>query len=88
MEFGNDHDMAKEVYYDLKGAPISIKGYRVDPASGNIINNRTGQKFFGADELDHNGALPSPFCIEKFNFCPFELQGSFQFTDKDDPGSF
>jgi hypothetical protein len=41
VEFGNDHDMAKEVYYDLKGQPISIRGYRVDPNTGSIINNKT-----------------------------------------------
>ena len=43
---------------------------------------------FAANSFDERGCLPAPFCIEKFNFNPFELQGNFTFTDKDDPNSF
>lgn len=88
VEFGNDHDMDKSVYYDLNGQPINIKGYRIDPVTGDVLHNRTLNLMFPAESLDERGCVPAPFCIEKFNFNPFELQGTFGFMDKDDPGGF
>lgn len=52
VEFGNDHDMVNAVYFDLKGMPINIKGYRIDPNTGDVLNNRTLKKMFGIDDLD------------------------------------
>jgi len=49
---------------------------------------RKGTRVFEADQMDGKGGLPAPFNLEKFNFNPFELQGSFSFQDKDDPCSF
>ena len=43
---------------------------------------------FEARSIDDRGNLPAPFNIERFNFNPFDLQGTFVFTDKDDPNSF
>jgi len=73
VEFGNDHDMVKSVYYDLNGQPINIKGYRIDPVTGDVLHNRTLKLMFAARTLDERGCVPAPFCVEKFNFNPFEL---------------
>jgi hypothetical protein len=83
-----DQNGTQEAHYDLKGQPISSKGYRIDVNSGNIIHNSKQTKMFEARSIDDRGNLPAPFNIERFNFNPFDLQGTFVFTDKDDPNSF
>jgi len=40
---------------------------------------RKGTRVFEAEQMDGKGGLPAPFNLEKFNFNPFELQGTFSF---------
>ena len=30
---------------------------------------------FNVEDLDDRGELPAPFCVEKYNFNPHDLQG-------------
>jgi len=35
-----------------------------------------------------DGELPAPFCLEKFNFSPWEILGKLVYQDVADPFSF
>ena len=43
---------------------------------------------FPQSDLDERGNIPMPYAIEKFNFNPFDLLGTFFFDDVEDPLSF
>lgn len=73
---------------DLDGYPINMYGHLIDPSTGNIIHNRTGAVVFKQNDLDEKGYIPMPDSIEKFNFNPFDLLGTFFFDDVEDPLSF
>jgi len=42
---------------------------------------RTAYKCFLSTEIDENGEIPAPFCVEKFNFNPHYIMGDFDFID-------
>ena len=63
---------------DKAGHPTNIRGYLQD-AKGDILENHTKQKLFGAADVDDKGEVPAPFCVEKFNFNPHELIGDIEF---------
>ena len=48
----------------------------------------TGAVVFAAPDLDERGNIPMPFALEKFNFNPFDLLGTFFYDDVEDPLSF
>ena len=73
---------------DKLGRPINHYGFLIDPESGAIVHERTGQMVFPAADLDERGNIPMPYAIEKFNFNPFDLLGTFFFDDVEDPLSF
>ena len=60
----------------------------IDPETGDIINSFSGSKVFSFRDLDEKGNIPMPYSIEKFNFNPFEMLGTFFYDDLDDPLSF
>ena len=60
----------------------------MEPETGNILSNKTGQTVFACKDLDERGHIPMPFAIEKFNFNPFDLLGTFFYDDVEDPTSF
>lgn len=39
-------------------------------------------------DLDERGNIPMPHSIERFNFNPFDLLGTFFFDEVEDPLSF
>ena len=53
-----------------------------------MIHNGTGATVFMNRDLDERGNIPMPFAIEKFNFNPFDLLGTFFYDDVEDPLSF
>lgn len=74
--------------FDKNGRPINQYGYLIDSESGSVINTHTNVKVFSFADLDERGNIPMPYAIEKFNFNPFELQGTFFYDDVEDPLSF
>lgn len=74
--------------YDKEGRPINHYGYLVDLETGNVVHNRTSTVVFQAKDLDERGNIPMPFAIEKYNFNPFDLLGTFFYDDVEDPLSF
>lgn len=64
---------------DKGGKPTNIRGYLVDPKTGDVIENKTSQVMFEAAELDDRGELPAPFCVEKYNFNPHDLMGDLDY---------
>lgn len=32
---------------------------------------------FDHSEMDERGEIPAPFCVEKYNFNPFNMRGDF-----------
>ena len=60
----------------------------IDLETGDIINSVNGSKVFAFRDLDEKGYIPMPYSIEKFNFNPFQLLGTFFYDDLDDPLSF
>ena len=67
---------------------INKFGYRVDLTSGDILFAKSGKVAFAKTELDEAGNIPHPYFIEKFNFNPYELLGTFFYDDYEDPLSF
>ena len=64
---------------DKVGKPTNIRGYLIDPKTGDVIENKTSQVMFEADDLDDRGELPAPFCVEKYNFNPHDLMGDLDY---------
>ena len=60
----------------------------IAPETGDIIHNTTGEKVFARKDLDERGNIPMPYSIERFNFSPFDLLGTFFYDDVEDPLSF
>ena len=74
--------------FDRDGRPINHYGHLIDSETGDVIHNRTGEKVFARKDLDERGNLPMPYSIERFNFNPFDLLGTFFYDDVEDPLSF
>lgn len=64
---------------DKAGNPTNMRGYLTDPKTGDILENYSKTKMFGADEIDDKGEVPAPFCLEKFNFNPHDLMGNLDY---------
>lgn len=65
-------------YLDKQGRPVNPKGYLIDPATGDIIDNLKGLVMFPKEDVDPlTGELPAPFNWEKYNFDPQAMQGEF-----------
>ena len=62
---------------DKQGRPVNERGYLLHPSTGDIIENQSQQKMFDRADVDERGEVPAPFCVEKFNFNPFDLRGNF-----------
>jgi hypothetical protein len=67
--------------HDKKRNPVNVRGYLIDPKSGDVIEAATHQPMFNHRDMDERGEVPAPFCIEKHNFNPHNLQGDFDFQD-------
>lgn len=77
----------EKTWHDNKNRRVTHDGYLIDP-SGNVINNLTNQTVFKNVD-DQGGYLPAPFCVECFNFNPFDLYGALaNYTDKRDLKTF
>jgi len=61
---------------------INQMGYLVDPVSHDVYNTQSRQVVFTGGRLSNKGEIPHPYRVEKYNFNPFEMQGSLQ-IDKD-----
>jgi len=72
---------------DRRGRSVNQYGYMID-VQGNVINNKTGRVAFAFKDLDEKGNIPMPYSVEKFNFNPFDMLGTFFYDDYDDPLSF
>lgn len=53
-----------------------------------MLHNGNGSVVFEAADLDERGNIPMPFALEKFNFNPFDLLGTFFYENVEDPLSF
>jgi len=62
---------------DKDGNPTNERGYLIDPATGDVVNNVNQKKMFDKKELDERGEIPAPFNVEKHNFNPHEIRGIF-----------
>lgn len=72
---------------DKQGRPTNIRGYLINP-KGDVVEGITGKRgiMFSVDDLDERGELPAPFCVEKYNFNPHDLQGDLDFDFDDETG--
>jgi hypothetical protein len=34
---------------------------------------------FDKEDIDERGEIPMPFCVEKYNFNPFNIRGNFDY---------
>ena len=74
--------------FDQEGRPINHYGYLINKETGDIFHNTSLAKVFARRELDERGNIPMPFALEKYNFNPFDLLGTFFYEDPEDPLSF
>ena len=72
-------------FRDLKQRIVTSHGYLLSN-KGEILSNRR-LNFVMFKKLA-DGELPAPFCLEKFNFSPWEILGSLVYDDVADPLSF
>lgn len=73
---------------DQNGKFVNELGYLLDQKTGDIVDKYEKRLMFRKQDLDETGNLPMPFCVEKFNFNPFDLHGKFAYRDYKDPKSF
>ena len=66
--------------HDKSGEPTNQRGFLINPHSGDVIENMTGQVMFKRADIDFKGELPAPFNIEKYNFNPHLISGDFDYT--------
>lgn len=71
-------DEAKGQFKDKDGKDTNQRGYVIDPATGDVINNHNGATMFKKAELDERGEVPAPFNVEKHNFNPHRVRGDFE----------
>ena len=64
---------------DKDGKPVNERGYLQDPSTGDIIENLESKAMFAKSGIDERGEIPAPFCVEKFNFNPFQVKGDFDY---------
>ena len=62
-----------------------MRGYLVDPKTGDIVNNLNGDKMFDKKDLDERGEIPAPFNVEKYNFNPHLLWVNFNYDKNGKP---
>ena len=72
-------------FRDLKQRIVTSQGYLLNN-KGEIISNRRNTTVMFKKFVD--GELPAPFCLEKFNFSPWEILGKLVYEDVADPLSF
>ena len=84
----NDEKTGSKRSTDRDGRPINGYGYLIDPETGDVIHRVTGTRVFARKDLDERGNIPMPYAIEKFNFNPFEMLGTFFYDDVEDQLSF
>jgi hypothetical protein len=68
--------------FDKQRKPTNQRGYLIDPASGDVLDNIEGELMFPQEDLDVKGELPAPFSIEKHNFNPHWLMGHFDYIER------
>lgn len=83
-----DPKTKSKVSVDRQGRAINTNGYLIDQETGDVIHGTTFARMFRSRDLDEKAMLPMPFLIERFNFNPFEMLGTFFYDDLDDPLSF
>lgn len=66
-------------YVDKQGRVVNERGYLIDPKTGDIMEHTFGQKMFDHKDIDERGEIPAPFCVEKYNFNPFQIKGEFDY---------
>lgn len=40
---------------------------------------------FDKQDIDERGDIPAPFCVEKYNFNPFNIKGEFDYDKQGRP---
>jgi hypothetical protein len=66
-------------YVDKRGRPVNERGYLKDKNTGDIIENYQNSKMFDQKDIDERGEVPAPYCVEKYNFNPFQVHGDFDY---------
>jgi len=76
--------IAKRNFRDFDGQLVNEKGYLINEKSGAIRSRYTFEDVligeFGS--LKDIGELPMPYRLEKYNFNPHEILGSFDYCPK------
>ena len=72
-------------YVDKLGRRVNERGYLIDAATGDIIENQKQRTMFQKEDIDDRGEIPAPFCVEKHNFNPFKLRGEFNYDKSKRP---
>lgn len=51
----------------------------LDGNTGDIVENANRNKMFDSKDIDENGEIPAPFCVEKHNFNPHNIKGDIDY---------
>jgi len=69
----------------LEHKPVTKEGYLLNEL-GQVVSNIDRTTVMFPDLVE--GELPAPFCLEKYNFSPWEILGQFDYSNTENPGSF
>jgi hypothetical protein len=70
-------------YKDFDGIPVNVRGYLLNETTGAIYSKYTFEDFFmPLTSKEDYGELPMPYRLERFNFNPHAIMGSFDFDLK------
>lgn len=73
-------DPSGRFFLDKKGQYVNMKGYVVNSASGDVVNNMDAKVMFSNASVDEKtGELPDPFFWDKYNFNPQAMYGDFDY---------
>lgn len=75
----SEEDKTSGHFKDKDGRSTNQRGYLIDPANGDVVNNLDGQTMFAQKDLDEKGEVPAPFSFEKHNFNPHQVRGDFEY---------
>jgi len=70
---------------DKNGRLVNERGYLWDKFGHIKHKYEPGWRLFSVKDLDEKGEIPLPFAINRYNFNPHEIIGSFDFDEQGNP---
>ena len=70
---------------DNNGWLVNERGYIWDKFGHIKHKYEPGRRLFSVKDLDEKGEIPIPFALNRYNFNPHEITGSFDFDDIGNP---